>query len=85
MKDTAPEVEARFLELLGSRSGSQRVEMACGMFDAAKAVVEANLRDARPDISSAELRVALFDRLYFEDFRVEDRQRIVAALRARFP
>jgi len=42
--------------------------MASGMFGAAKRLVAADLRRQHPDVTPAELRVRMFDRLYFGDF-----------------
>lgn len=50
--------------------------MACGMFDSARAIAIGAIRAARPDISDAELRVELFDRLYGDDIDPEQQRRI---------
>jgi hypothetical protein len=81
MKDTAPEVDAAFTGLFAARSPSDRVRMVCDMFDAAKALAAADIRSRCPDISSADLRVQIFDRLYCGDFDAATRARIVSALR----
>lgn len=82
MKDTSPEVDAAFTALFGERSGSDRVRMACDMFDAAKALIAADLRTKCPGISPGDIRVGMFERLYFEDFDAATRARIVFALRS---
>ena len=81
MKDTVPEVDAAFTALFAARSPSDRVRMVCDMFDAAKALVAADIRARCPGISPADLRVQVFDRLYFGDFDPGTRARIVSALR----
>ncbi len=81
MRDTLPEIDASFTALFAGRSASDRVKMACAMFDDAKALVIADIRANRPDIPADDLRVQLFDRLYFGDFDPQARARIVAALR----
>ncbi len=81
MRDTLPEVDAAFTALFATRSGSDRVRMACGMFDAAKALAAADIRARHPAISPSDLRLQMFDRLYFEDFDGATRAMIISALR----
>jgi hypothetical protein len=81
MSDSAPDVEAVFTALFAERSGSERVRMACEMFDTAKTLIAADLRARDPDITADALRVRMFERLYFGDFTSETFARIVAALR----
>jgi hypothetical protein len=78
MKDTS--ADAAFTALFAARSGSDRVRMACGMFDAAKALMAAGIRSQCPGISAADLRLRMFDRLYSGDFDPDTRVRIRSAL-----
>jgi len=82
MNDTTPADEAAFLALCAERSATDRLKMTCGMFDAAKALIAADLRTKDPGISSADLRLRVFERLYFGDFDEPTRARFIAALRA---
>jgi hypothetical protein len=79
--DTSPEVEARLQALFRGRTGSDRVRMACDMFDLARALMVANLRSTNPGITDPELRAKIFERTYGADFDDDDRARIVARLR----
>lgn len=79
--DTSPEVEARVEALLAQRSGSERVRMACEMFDLARALAVANIRAGRPNVTDGELRAQLFERFYGEDFTAVDKARIKGRLR----
>lgn len=81
MNDTSPDIAAQFDALMARRSGSDRVRMACEMFDLARALAVASIRADHPGISGNDLRVRLFERLYGEDFSEEERSRILAALR----
>lgn len=81
MTDTPTDVQARFDDLMGQRSGSDRVRMMSEMFDFAKALVLSNLRETYPGASDAELRVLLFDRLYGDEIDPAQRASIVARLR----
>jgi hypothetical protein len=51
------------------RSGSERLQMGCAMFDTARAFALANLR--RRSRNDAELRIHLFVRTYGGDFDAE--------------
>jgi hypothetical protein len=62
-QDTSLHAQAQFETLLRERSGSDRVVMACEMFDCGRALVEARLRAELPDISPGDLRVGLLYRL----------------------
>ena len=82
MNDTSLDVAARLDGLFARRSGSDRVRMACEMFDLARALTIANIRAESPDLIAAELRVKIFQRTYENDFPAADRDRIIARLRA---
>jgi hypothetical protein len=80
VKDTSPKVEALYHSMLMSRSGEERLKMACAMFDSARTIVIAGLRaEGCPE---EELRAALFLRIYGADFKPETAARICARLRA---
>ena len=81
MNDTAPAVADRYRELLMTRSGSERLRMACEMFDSARRMVVAGLPG--DPANAAERRVALFLRLYGTDFDAAARERVVARIRER--
>ncbi len=83
MNDTPPEVDARVHALFMQRPCSDRVRMACDMFDLARALMVAEIRSRHPDLTETDLRVRIFERLYAEDFAPADRARIVARLRDR--
>jgi hypothetical protein len=82
MSDTTRADDAAFLALCAGRSATDRLKTACGMFDAAKALIAADLRAKDPRISPADLRLRMFERLYFGDFDEPTRARFIAALRA---
>ena len=61
MNDTSPEIERIVRELMTSRSGVERMKMAAGMFDAARAIVIASLS---PDLDDIGVRERLCERFY---------------------
>jgi hypothetical protein len=80
--DTAPEAAELFHRLLMSRSGADRVRMACDMFDTAKALMIASFP---PEVAGnpAERRVAMLLRLYGADLAPAFLNRIADDLRQR--
>jgi hypothetical protein len=80
MSDTTLDTQTRLDALFASRSGSDRIRMACDMFDLARALIVASIKAETPAISGPELRAKIFDRTYRDDFRDEDRIRILARL-----
>jgi hypothetical protein len=85
MRDTSPEVEARFREALMRRSPGERALMAGDMFDAAKQLALAGIRARLGELEPGELRAQLFLQFYGADFGPERRERILARLRALAP
>jgi len=79
VNDTTPEAARRYRQLLMDRPNAERLRMGCDMFEAAKALALAGLREQGGDCPQENL----FLRLYGADFSPEDRERIVAQIRAR--
>jgi hypothetical protein len=61
MKDTTPEIEKRFPEMMMARSGAERLILGSRMFDAARAIVIASLPK---DLTEDEFKHRLFERIY---------------------
>ncbi len=80
MPDTAAAVERRYRRMLLERSGAERMRMGASMFATARALILASIRAEDPGATAAELRRALFRRLYGGDFDPEMRERIAAWL-----
>jgi hypothetical protein len=74
MNDTPEAVQNFYRTLLMRRSGSERLQMGCAMFDTARAFARANLRASSH--GDAELRVSLFVRTYGGDFDPDTAQQI---------
>ncbi len=74
MNDTPEAVQNFYRTLLMRRSGSERLQMGCAMFDTARAFVRASLRGHA--YNEHELRAHLFVRTYSGDFDAETVQRI---------
>ena len=75
--DTPPEVAERYRAMLLACSPSERIVMACGLFDTARAAVLASLPEGADE---ATRRAHLFVRTYGRDFDPALAARIVATL-----
>jgi hypothetical protein len=80
--DTPPEVDARLDELFRARSGSDRVLMACEMFDLARELMAARVRELEPGLSELEVKIRVFQRMYAEDLDAETIARVSTRMRA---
>lgn len=80
MKDTSPEAERKFREMLLRRTGEERLKMGCSMHATAQALVRASVLEKDPLASPAALRQALFLRFYGRDFAPAVRERILLAM-----
>ncbi len=80
MRDTPPAVDAMYRELLLSRTPADRVRMAAGMYDAAKAIIRAGIPDDCWE-TEVDLRIEVFRRFYRQDFSAEEMARIIEGLR----
>ena len=63
MDDTTPEIKRKMLEMMMSRTGSDRVVMGASMFDAARRLVIASFPK---HLTDEELKRRLFERTYGE-------------------
>jgi hypothetical protein len=80
MKDTPPEMDARYRAMLMQRSGEERLKMGCAMRDTARALVEASIREQDSQATPETVRKSLFLRFYGHEFDAEARAKILAAI-----
>ena len=64
---------------MATRTPSQRVEMACGMFESARELARAGIILQHGAEGEAHMRKYLFLRFYGEDFDEEKKRRILAS------
>ncbi|MBI3616957.1 MAG: hypothetical protein HY210_01910 [Candidatus Omnitrophica bacterium] len=81
MNDTSPEMEKRYHDMLMRRSGEERLEMGCSMFDAARAIVRSSILNEDPGLTERELKEKIFLRFYGLDFSEAQKQKIIAGLK----
>jgi hypothetical protein len=77
VKDTSPAIEQKFRQMLLQRSGEERLKMGCSMHATAQALVKASISENNPTTVKREL----FLRFYGDEFRSEERKKILMALR----
>jgi hypothetical protein len=80
MKDTPPEMDARYRDMLMQQSGEERLTMGCAMRETARALVEASILEQDPQATSEAVRKGIFLRFYGHEFDAESRAKILAAI-----
>jgi hypothetical protein len=80
MKDTSPEMDARYQDMLMQRSGEERLMMGCAMRETARTLVEASIREQDPQATIETVRKGIFLRFYGHEFDTDSRTKILAAI-----
>jgi hypothetical protein len=80
MKDTPPEMDARYRAMLMQRSGEERLTMGCAMRETARALVEASILEQDPQATPEVVRRGLFLRFYGHEFDADSREKILDAI-----
>jgi len=77
MKDTNPETEEMFFNMMMARSGEERFRMGFGMYEMARKMVIASILKDNPEISEKEMKISLFNRFYGNDLSPDTKQKFV--------
>jgi len=77
MRDTSPEIEKQYLQMMMEKSGQERLKMGFSMFNLARKQALASIRRNIPMTNVEEIRKELFSRFYAEDFSPEDQEKIL--------
>jgi hypothetical protein len=80
MKDTPPEMDARYQDMLMQRSGEERLMMGCAMRETARTLIEASIREQDPQVTPETVRKGLFLRFYGHEFDADSREKILTAI-----
>jgi hypothetical protein len=80
MRDTPPEVEKRFRDMMLQRSGEERLKMGCSMRQFAQTVVRASVLAKHPRATAAELRRELFRQFYGRDVSPAQCRKVLSEL-----
>ena len=76
MRDTSPEIERKFIEMMMRRSGQERLKMGFSMFNLARKQVVASIKMNKPNADRKEIRKDIFLRFYGQDFPPETQEKI---------
>lgn len=68
-------------EIFLKNSLSRRFELGFQMIESVKKIVENSIRLKNPQISDIDLKVAVFERFYKNDFSEEKKEDIIKAMR----
>ena len=68
MKDLSTDIETLFQRRMMQCTPSERVSVACRMFDAAKALAGAGIEQQYGKLPAHDMRIRLLHRFYSEDF-----------------
>jgi hypothetical protein len=59
----------------------ERFEIGIGMIEEGKKIVKNSIKSKKPEISDIDLKIAVFERFYKNDFSEEKKEDIIAAMR----
>ncbi|MCJ7577343.1 MAG: hypothetical protein MUO91_02705 [candidate division Zixibacteria bacterium] len=80
MKDTIPQISVQFNKMMMTLSGEERFRMGFSMNEDSRRLVIASLLNQKPEATSAEKRLLLFDRFYGKEFDQKTREKILKVL-----
>lgn len=78
MLDTTDKIQEIYINMLRQKTEEQRALMGFAMFDTARTLAKASLEEARP----LELKLAIFNRFYGNDFNEDVKEKILKHLTA---
>ncbi len=77
MDDTPTKIKQRYNEMLLSKSPLERLRMASRMYDSVRKLVISGIQNEGQQLDTSQLRGQLFMRMYGNDFKAADRERII--------
>ena len=80
MRDTPPDVAARYHQAMLDRTPAERLKMTFEMFSFAKKLVRAGIRHRMPEATPVEVDQQVFLAFYGRDFSPEEREKILARI-----
>lgn len=80
MNDTPDHIRHLYASYIMGKSDVERFRMGFEMADLGPRMVEQSIKQQHPDWSAGELKAAVFERIYRNDFPVEEMARIKASL-----
>ncbi len=82
MLDTTNQIRKKQLEIIFSKTPSERFLIGADLIDFGYRLVENSIKQASPNISDSELRMEIFMRCYSRFFSEEEIQKIAIGIRS---
>ncbi|GAB3643454.1 hypothetical protein GCM10027423_40910 [Spirosoma arcticum] len=82
MNDTPNHVKRIYADFIMHKSDVDRFKMGFEMADIGRRMVEMNLTQQHPDWSTGQLKAAVFERIYCDDFTTDEMKRITESILA---
>lgn len=79
MTDTPAHTQLLYVNFIIKKSDAEHFQMGIGMAETGRSMVEVNLRHQHPEWSDAQLKAAVFERIYWNDFSPDELARIKQA------
>ena len=80
MRDTHHQIESKMIEMLLKKSGLERLEMGCSLFDFSKQLVVSAILRENPTLSLDRIKQEVFLRFYGDDFNSVQKLKILSRL-----
>ncbi|MFH1727315.1 MAG: hypothetical protein ABIA04_02710 [Pseudomonadota bacterium] len=81
MNDTHPDIEKIYKDKLMNKTGTERILMGLSMNSAARKIAENSILLSNPGISKRELKALIFSRIYINDFKKDQFDKVMCYLR----
>ncbi len=81
MKNTSPEIEEMFFNMMMAKSGEERLKMGFEMYEMSRKIVIASIIQDNPGMSDKEIKVSLFNKFYENDLPPETRQKFIERIK----
>jgi len=82
MSDTPPHIQELYSRFIMAKSVQERFRMGFDMIDEGRQMMERAVARQYPDLSEAEQKVLLIERMYRDDFSDEEMARVKASFLA---
>lgn len=77
MKDTNPEIEEMYFNMMMVKSGEERLKMGFEMYEMSRKIVIASILKDNPEISERDMKISLFNRFYENDLPPDIRKKFI--------
>ena len=78
MSDTPTDIQQMYSDFIMSKSVTERFRMGFDMSNEGRRMIEWSVTRQHPDWSTGQLKAAVFERMYRDDFTADEMKRITA-------